>query len=297
MSPLSLHEPLAVDEAVALLDRYGGDARVIAGGTAVVLMLQNRLIAPEHLVSLARIPALNSMSHEPGVGLRIGALTTLRAAETASLIRDHCPVLSYTSGTVANVRIRNAATVGGNLTEADYASDPPSVLVALRARVKAVSPRGEREVPLTELFTDFYETSLMPDEIVTEIIVPDQPTSMRSAYLKYMTRSTEDRPCLGVAALVELGPNGTCQDLRVVVGAVASTPREVPSAEALARGQVPTEELIGEIAEGYAAEIEPLSDLRGSAWYRTEMIRVFVRRAIKAALANRPWDNSKAAAF
>jgi carbon-monoxide dehydrogenase medium subunit len=286
MSPLSLHEPTALSDAVALLDRYGPEARVIAGGTAVVLMLQNRLIAPEHLVSLGRVPALSSVLHEAGVGLRIGALTTLRAAETAPLIRQHSTVLAHTYGTVANVRIRNAATVGGNLTEADYASDPPAVLVALRARVKAVSPRGEREVPLTNLFTDFYETSLAPDEIVTEIIVPDHPAGTRAAYLKFTTRSTEDRPCLGVAALVELDASDVCQDLRVVVGAVAATPREVPAAEGLARGHTLTDELIDELAERYAAEIEPLSDLRGSAWYRTEMIRVFVRRAIKAAISS-----------
>lgn len=286
MSPLTLHEPPAIDEAVALLDKYGADARLIAGGTAVVLMLQNRLIAPDHLISLGRVPALDSITHEPGVGLRIGALATLRSAEISSLIQKHCPVLAHTYGTVANVRIRNAATVGGNLTEADYASDPPSVLVALRARVKAVSPRGEREVPLTDLFTDFYETSLEPDEIVTEITVPEQSTSTRGAYLKFTTRSTEDRPCLGVTALVDTGPDGTCQELRVVVGAVAATPREVSSAESLATGQALTDELIGQIADQYAAEIEPLSDLRGSAWYRTEMIRVFVRRAIKAALGD-----------
>jgi carbon-monoxide dehydrogenase medium subunit len=174
--------------------------------------------------------------------------------------------------------------MGGNLSEADYASDPPAVLVAARGRVRVQSARGEREIPLTEWFTDFYETALQPDELVTELILPPPPASVRSAYLKYVTRSEEDRPCLGVAAFVDADGGGTCRDLRVVVGAAAAIPREVAAAEQKAIGQPLTPELIREVAEDYAAAIEPISDLRGSAWYRTQMIKVFVRDAIVQTL-------------
>ena len=281
---MDLLEPRSVDEAVSLLAQHADEAKIIAGGTAVVLMLQNRLISPGYLISLGRIGGLDDIKYEPGAGLRIGGLATIRQAETSPSVREHLPVLAETFGQVANVRVRNAATVGGNLAEADYASDPPAVLVGLRARVKVASQRGVREIPLTEFFKDFYETALAEDEILTEVAVPELSPSWRSAYLKYVSRSSEDRPCVGAAAFVDLDEDGLCRELRVVVSAVAETPREVADAEALARGERLTDELIGEVAEQYAEAIDPLSDLRGSAWYREQMIRVFVRRAIRAAL-------------
>ena len=281
---MDLLEPRSVDEAVSLLAQHADEAKIIAGGTAVVLMLQNRLISPGYLISLGRIGGLDDINYEPGAGLRIGGLATIRQAETSPSVREHLPVLAETFGQVANVRVRNAATVGGNLAEADYASDPPAVLVGLRARVKVASQRGVREIPLTEFFKDFYETALAEDEILTEVAVPELSPSWRSAYLKYVSRSSEDRPCVGAAAFVDLDEDGLCRELRVVVSAVAETPREVADAEALARGERLTDELIGEVAEQYAEAIDPLSDLRGSAWYREQMIRVFVRRAIRAAL-------------
>ena len=285
---MELLEPRSAEEAVSALAEHPDEAKIIAGGTAVVLMLQNRLISPAYLVSLGRIGGLSYIRHEPGTGLRIGALTTIRDVEMSPLVREHVPALAETCGKVANVRVRNAATIGGNLAEADYASDPPAVLVGLRARVTALSSRGAREIPLTEFFKDFYETALAEDEIVTEVLVPEPAPSLRSSYIKYVTRSSEDRPCIGTAAFVDLDDQGLCRELRVVINAVAETPQEIADAEALAGGQRLTDELVREVAERYAAAIDPLADLRGSAWYRTQMIRVFVRRAIEEALAPTP---------
>ncbi len=285
MPNLELLQPTTLDEAVSLLAQHGDEARIVAGGTAVVLMLKNRLIAPAALLSLGRLPGLRYIRHEPGVGLRIGALTTIREAERSPLIRERNPTLADTFAAVANVRVRNAATIGGNLSEADYASDPPCVLVAMRARARAVGPRGEREIPLTEFFTGFYENALAPDEVLTELIVPDPSPTTRSAYIKHVTRSSEDRPCVGMAAVVELHPDGTCRDLRVVAGAVAERPQEIESAEAMARGQTLTDELLAEIGQAYAAAIDPLADVRGSEWYRQQLIRVLVRRTVQKALA------------
>ena len=288
MASMELLEPRSAEEAVSALAEHADEAKIIAGGTAVVLMLQNRLISPAYLVSLGRVDGLSYIRHEPGTGLRIGALTTIRDVEMSPLVREHVPVLAETCGKVANVRVRNAATIGGNLAEADYASDPPAVLVGLRARVAALSSRGTREIPLTEFFKDFYETALAEDEIVTEVLVPEPAPSLRSSYIKYVTRSSEDRPCIGTAAFVDLDDQGLCRELRVVINAVAETPQEIADAEALAGGQRLTDELVREVAERYAAAIDPLADLRGSAWYRTQMIRVFVRRAIEEALAPTP---------
>src|SRR5919197_1541610 len=171
---LELHSPTSLEEATTLLARYGDEAKVIAGGTAVVLMLKNRLISPAALVDVSRLGDLRYVQHALGIGLRLGGLTTIRAAECSPVLHEHEPALARTFGEVASVRVRNAATIGGNLCEADYASDPPAMLVALRGSVKAVSQRSEREVRLRDgLFRGFYETAVQPDEIVTELTVPD----------------------------------------------------------------------------------------------------------------------------
>lgn len=285
MPSISLLQPTSLPEALSLLAEHGDEARVVAGGTALVLMLKNRLISPAVLLSLGRLRELSYIRHEQGTGLRIGALATVRDVELSGAVRDENPTLAHTYGQVANVRVRNAATVGGNLSEADYASDPPCVLVAQRARVKAASVRGEREIPVTAFFRGAYETALAPDEILTEVVVPDPAPDSRAAYVKYVSRSSEDRPCVGIAAVIDRNADGTCRELRLVAGAVAETPQEVAAVERMAQGMALTDELLNEIAEGYAAAIEPLSDLRGSDWYRKQMVRVFTRRAIRKALA------------
>ena len=285
MPDIEILQPTSVDQAVSALRERGDEAKVIAGGTAVVLMLKNRLIAPSALISLGRLSGMDAIQFDAASGLRLGALATIRQAETSSVVRQHFPVLAETFGKVANVRVRNAATVGGNLTEADYASDPPCVLLALRARAVVQGPSGRREIPLTGFFRDFYETALAPDEILTEVAVPAESASAKQAYLKYVTRSSEDRPCIGACAWVDQAEDGACRELRVTLGAVAGTPQEFPTAESWATGQRLSPELINSIAEHYAENIDPLSDMRGSAWYRRQMASVFVRRAIEQALS------------
>ena len=284
MAALKLLQPDSLPEALSQLADHGGDAKVLAGGTALVIMLKNRLVAPAALLSLHRLPGLRYIRHEPGTGLRIGALTSIREVETSALVRQVNPVLARTCGEVANVRVRNAATVGGNLSEADYASDPPAVLLALGARVVAASSGGQREIALGDFFRGFYETALRPDELLTVLIVPDLPASARASYLKYVTRSSEDRPCIGVAAVVDTDDDVRCRDLRVVAGAVAETPQQIAAAQQLAIGQPLGGDLIAAVADAYASAIDPLSDVRGSAAYRGKMVRVFVRRAIEHAL-------------
>jgi carbon-monoxide dehydrogenase medium subunit len=284
MPDIELLEPRSVDEAVSMIGAHGEDAKIIAGGTALVLMLKNRLVSPAILVSLGRVDGIGDIRYEPGVGLRLGALATIRQAETSPVVREHFPVLAETFGKVANVRVRNAATVGGNMSEADYASDPPCVLVALRASVVAQGPSGRREIPLTDFFKDFYETELAPDEVLTEVIVPEASARGSLSYLKYVTRSSEDRPCVGACAWIDRDDEGRCRDLRVTLGAVGATPQEFPEAEAWARGETLRAELVQQIAAHYAQHIDPVSDMRGSAWYRQQMAEVFVRRAIDSAL-------------
>src|SRR4030095_11867333 len=285
MPNIKLLQPTSLDEALSLLSTRGDETKIVSGGTALVIMLRNRLIAPATLLSLGRLSELRSIRHEPGVGLRIGALATIREAEMSSIVHEKQPMLAQTFGKVGNVRIRHAATVGGNLSEADYASDPPCVLVALRARVKARNAKGEREIPLTDFFKGFDETAVAQDEILTELIVPDVAPGTRATYLKYVSRSSEDRPCVGMAMVLERQTDGTCKNLRLVAGAVSQTPQEGASAETAASGKQLSSAVIDEIAGAYSTAIEPLSDLRGSAWYRKQLIRVMARRAMQQALA------------
>jgi aerobic carbon-monoxide dehydrogenase medium subunit len=279
-------EPRTVEEAAALRGEHGDEARVLAGGTALVLMLRNRLIAPRYLISLNTVDGYRDVSYQPGEGLRLGALATIAQAERSAAVREHYPTLAETYHRVANIRVRWAATVGGNLTEADYASDPPAMLTALDARVRVVGPRGAREIALGELITDYYETALAPDEVLTEILVPEPAAGTRATYLKFVTRSSEDRPCVGVAATLRLDERGACEDLRVVVGAVAGTPQRFPEVEGQARGERPSAALFKAIGEGYAQAIDPIEDVRGSAWYRQRMIGVLVARALERVMSN-----------
>jgi len=274
-----LIQPSSLPEALSLLEQYGYEAKVVAGGTAVVLMLQQRLIAPAVLVGLGRVPNLDYVRPAED-GFHLGPLTRLRDVERSPLVRERCPGLADACGVVGNVRIRNQATLGGNLAEADYASDPPAMLLALDATVTAAGPSATRAIPLSEFFLGFYTTAVQPDELITDIFVPALPPDSRMTYLKFQSRSSEDRPCVGVAAVAAFD-NVTCIDLRVAVGAACETPRRLPEIEALAHGQALTDELVTQIAEGYAANIETLEDLRGSAWYRTQMIRVHVQRALE----------------
>jgi carbon-monoxide dehydrogenase medium subunit len=269
-------EPTTFLEASALLTEYGDETKVIAGGVSVTLMLQQKLIAPAVLVSLGRISAGDFVRLESD-GLHIGALAKLHDLERSQIVREFCPALAHTFSVVGNVRVRNQATLGGNLSAADYAADPPSMLIALDARVNVQGPDGKREIPLSEFFLGFYTTALESTEILTEIIIP-KPA--RAAYFKYTSISAEGRPCVAVGVAADFD-SGLCKDLRIAVGAAVETPQRIADAEAMARGQTLTDELVAAIANEYSLTLDPLTDVRGSAWYRREMIRVFVKRALE----------------
>lgn len=280
MNSIKFLEPTTFSEAIALLTDYGDDAKIIAGGTSAVLMLQQKLIAPGVLVSLGRIPGWDFIRLEPD-GLHIGALARLRDLERSPVVRQFSPSLAYTFSVVGNVRVRVQATLGGNLSAADYAADPPAMLTALDARVRVLGTEAARDIPLSEFFLGFYTTALEPDEILTEIVIPTPPETARAAYFKFTSLSAEGRPCVAVGALGDFDADGKCKELRISIGAAVETPQRVESAEAMARGQILTDELVAAISAEYARTLDPLSDVRGSAWYRREMIGVFVKRALQ----------------
>jgi aerobic carbon-monoxide dehydrogenase medium subunit len=260
--------PASLDEALVMRAERAAEATVLAGGTFLAILMNQGLLAPEALLSLGRVAELDFVDVDAEGTLRIGAMTSHRDVERSTVVGEGWPVLAYAFSLVASSRVRNQATVGGVLADADYASDPPAVLAALGAGVVLRSSRGERSVPVGELILGFYETCIEPDELLVEVRVPPAPP--RAVYRKFRSRSREDRPCVAVAAAE--GP----ERLRVVVGAVASTPQEFPDVCALGR------DAPEEIGRRYAERIDPMSDSRGSASYRRRVIAVEVRRAVEA---------------
>ncbi len=278
-------EPATVEETLDVLASFGEDAKLLAGGTWLTLVLRQGLLFPSVLVSLRRVPGLDRIAIDPDGSLRLGAMTRHRAVERSPLVRRGWSALADTYADVANVRVRHQATVGGNLADADYASDPRPSSPRSARRSTPSARAASAPILVRDLIVGHYETVLAPDELITEVVVPPVPPGAGAAYLKYRSRSHEDRPCVGVAAMVDLAPDGACRRLEVVVGAVAERPQRIGDVLASTTGRPLDDGAIEAVADAYAAAIDPLSDLRGSAWYRRRMIRVFVARAIRAALS------------
>ena len=271
------YEPETLDEALRLRSQLGESAVVVAGGTFTGILVSQRLIRPEAFIYLGRIPGLDLIQDDGE--LRLGAMVRHRAVERSAVVRAGWECLVRTFAVVASPRIRNQATVGGVLCDADYASDPPAMLVALSARVIVAGPRRRRELEVEDFITGHYSTELGHDELLTHVVVPRKRA--RATYLKFRSRSREDRPCAAVAVSAELEADGTCRELRVVAGAVAGRPRLLREACALALGKRLDAHMIERIARAYSEGVETLSDVRGSADYRRRVLGVITRRALE----------------
>jgi carbon-monoxide dehydrogenase medium subunit len=294
--PVAFRAAESVDQACALLAE-NDEARAVAGGTALAILLRQGLVRPELLVSVSRIPGLRDIEADgqlrqgPGLPgtqadgqLRLGAAVPLRVAEQHPLVRQGWPVLAETLRLVATPRIRNMATIGGGVAHADPAQDPPVTFVALQARMLVASATGQRSISADEFFVDYYETALRQGELLLGVEVPPLPSNARAVFLKYRPRSVEDYATVSAAAVVQLDEAGVCREARLVLGAVGSTPVTVPVAEALV-GEPVTQARAREAAELARERVDPTDDVRGSAGYKREMAVVFARRAVLAAAA------------
>jgi carbon-monoxide dehydrogenase medium subunit len=271
------HEASSVDEAVELAGRWGDGARLLAGGTALLLMIRYGLVRPAHVVSLDRIDAMRAIQVD-GDRLRIGALVTHAELASSPAIREHAPLLADAARRVATTAIRNMGTIGGNLCYAESASDPAPALLALEARVVVQGRGGRRTMPLADgFYRGFYETALAEGEVLVEVEVP--LSRGLGTYVKWSPRSAEDKALVGVAVHLEAS-DGICRTLRLGLGGVNATPIRVPGAEAAARGARLGEPLERAVARAAAAEVDPISDVQGSAEYRRRMVEVWVGRAI-----------------
>jgi carbon-monoxide dehydrogenase medium subunit len=270
------HAPADLDEALLLRAAHGDEITVHAGGTFLGILMNQGLIAPPALLSLGQVAELRGVTVVDGE-LRLGAMVTHLEIERHPQIRTAWPMLARAFAVVASRRVRAVATVGGVLADADYASDPPAALSALGARAVLRGRRGERSVSMQELILGYYTTCIEPDELLVEVRVPPAPA--RAVYRKFRSRSSEDRPCVTVAAVH--GDGG----LRVVVGAVAARPQRFDDLCLLDAGGLRDDGQRRALADAYAARLEPISDVRGSAAYRRRICAVEVRRALEALAA------------
>jgi aerobic carbon-monoxide dehydrogenase medium subunit len=285
MSGVEYREPRSLDETCALMDDLGEDGRLLAGGTALVLFMRQRLLSPAALINLRHVPELAGIRSENG-SLVIGALTTHHEAAHSDLLRSQYPGLADTFARVATPRIRNAGTVGGNLAHGDPHLDPPVTLLALDASVATRSSRGERQIPLNELFLDYYETSLGTGEVLTSVRLPARQPGTGVGFIKFLPRSQDDYAAVDVAAWVRLDPRtGTLADARLALGSVGPVAFRAIEAEAVLRSQRPDASVLAEAGERAAAQADPEDDIRGSPAYKRELIRVLVGRCVRLALA------------
>jgi len=281
--PFTYLEPASLDEALALLAQHGEEAKLIAGGTGLVNLMKQRLVRPGLVIGLRALKPLADITENGG--LRIGALATLGMIEASAPVRRAAPLLAEACGHVATVRIRSMATLGGAMAHADPNLDTPPALIALGAQIVARSKRGERTISTDRLFTGYYETVLAPDEIVTEILVPEQPAGSGTAFLKFLPATQDDYATVSVAARVALDGKGAIAEARVALGAAAMVPVRVTALEAALSGKAANEELFRDAAPLVLDAIDPIADFRGSAEYKRKMAIVHVRRALSQALS------------
>lgn len=293
--------PKNLEEAFTLLNQYRERAKLIAGGTDVIVMIKQKKIAPEVLISLQEIHELKQIHYNGN--LRIGPLVTHRMIEKSEIIRKEFTALSDAVDVLGSIQIRNVATIGGNICTAAPSADTVPPLLVLGAQVKLKGLKGERVLPLEHLFLGPGETVIEQGEILTEIFIPKPLPHTGSAYWKHQRRKALDLPILGVAVLLSLdrskvscsdllyspspittilhaleGEEVVCKEVRIALGVAAPTPIRAIQAEDLLRGKKISDELLGEVAEMAAQEARPRDTIRGEAWYRREMVRVLVKR-------------------
>jgi len=301
MKKFEYFKPETLDEGLALFAQYGGKAKWIAGGTDVMVMIKQKTMAPDALISLQGIQGLDQIKFNGS--LAIGPMVTHRAIEKSEIIRKNFSALTDAADYLGSVQIRNVATIGGNICTAAPSADTATPLLVLGARAKIKSLDGERTIPIEDLFKGPGETVLKPGELLQELFIQNLLPNTGSAYYKLQRRLALDLPILGVSVLLSLDKNRVtcsdmlctaspissilhrmeedeivCREVRIALGVAAPTPMRAIKAEALLRGKKLSDELLEEVANTASEEAQPRDTLRGEAWYRKDMIRVMVKR-------------------
>jgi len=282
MIQFELAEPTTLASAVRLLDPDDETIRPVAGGTALMLMMKAGVFRPAKLVSLRKIESKYAAITADARGLTIGAMATLSDLEHSADACAHAPLITKTLLTLSNVRVRNVATVGGALAHGDPHMDLPPVLMALDASLTVVGPKGERSLPVEDLFTGYYETVLALNELIAFVHVPAQK-GKQSAYMKVTTGAVDDWPALGIAVAI-VSDADAIQSARIVASAATEKAIRLTSAEGILKGNRIDDKLLRRAADAAVEEVDFISDVRGSAPYKRELMRVYVQRAVRAAL-------------
>jgi carbon-monoxide dehydrogenase medium subunit len=277
--------PQTLKEALTLLDEYGEECKVIAGGQSLLILMRQGLVMPEYLIDIKGISELNYIQSDAKQGLRIGALTTHRTIEKSPAMKNGFSILAEMEHGLASIQTRNWGTIGGNICHGDPTGDPAAVLIALNATVSTASLKGERNMSVEDFCLDYFETALEPGELLAEIQVPAVLPHTGTAYTKFNIIEN-DMATVGVAVSVTLDSgDDVCKDVRIVLGACAPIPIRAKQAEEVLRGQQITDHLLKKAGQIASQEAEPISDIVASEEYRRELVKVLVKRVGKEAWA------------
>ncbi|MDF9406842.1 MAG: Carbon monoxide dehydrogenase medium chain [Pelotomaculum sp. PtaB.Bin013] len=276
------YAPASLPEACGLLAQFGPRAKVLAGGTDVLPKMKQEILTPEVLISLKNLSQLTGIYYEKGKGVVIGARATHNDLVDSPVLQEKYLSICEAAHHMANNQIRNTGTIGGNIVNAVPSADLPPILIALGAVVRLAGTGGERTLPLEDFFSGPGKTVISQDEVLTEIIIPDQPFT-GSTYIKFGLRRSGALAVVGVAVAVVM-EGDICNEARIVLGAVAPVPMRANKAEELLKGKSVTEDLLEKVGVCAAGESKPISDIRGSAEYRQDMVRVFTKRALLKAI-------------
>lgn len=269
-------------EALLLLAQHQEGAKILAGGTALLVKMHNKVLKPEILVDIKGIRGLEEIRYDPVEGLSIGALALIHSLETSQIIREKFEVISEAAGFLGSLQIRNRGTLGGNLCNASPAGDMAPCLISLSAKAKVMGGGGERFFPLEEFFMGPGKTALKQDELLTAVQVPNLPPRTGCMYTKHSIRKAMDWPVVGVAVALTLdSERDKCRDIKIALGAAAPVPMRAQKAEDRLRGQRMDETSIAEASRLASEEARPITDIRASAEYRREMVRVITQKTLK----------------
>jgi CO/xanthine dehydrogenase FAD-binding subunit len=284
MKKFEYKAPATLRDALELMERHQGGLSVLAGGTDLIVRMKNGQSHPLVVMDVKKLPELNRLEWEEGEGIHIGAAVPLSKLAVFPTLVEKFGIFAQACAMIGSVQIRNRATMGGNVCNATPSADTPPPLLCLGAKAVVANLRNTRTIPLEEFFSGPGETALHPDELLVEIVIPTPPLSSSGCYLRHTPRAEMDIAVVGVGAfLVPSRPGDSVQEARIALGAVAPTPVRAPQAEAVLKGRHPTKALIEEAAGKAVEAIKPISDLRGSADYRTHLAKVLTQRALTRA--------------
>src|SRR5258708_200337 len=275
------HPATSVDEAIALLQQYGDEAKLLAGGHSLLPTMKLRVANPGHLIDLGRISGISYIREDGGV-VAVGAMTRYVDIERSEVLKKHFALLPEGVAQIGDPQVRNRGTIGGSIAHSDPAADTPGIVLALKADIVAKGPNGVRTIKADDFFMDLFQTALQPDEVITEIRFPKPPVHTGSAYMKLANKASH-YAVVGCAAVVTLDGNGTCTSASVVITGASVKPTRASAVEAGLVGKKLDEATIANAASHAADGLELVSDIHGSQEYRAQMATVLARRVVARA--------------